>query len=234
MSMLPVYRLPYTAARSTPTTTPSFETCLGTLRLAEPAHGGELGHPVVGVVGPYAIDPATSERNGSITHDRKTRSPTHEWSSLNEFHAWRMNEERDHCIELLGGRSYPSVTRLYRETRTYVCSRQGTGGKPKYTKKYKDRIRARSNKRTGCRCKVIIKTYHHVSTVLGWYKSGHDHATGMANLMYTRIRDSTRAYVLGLLRTGMGTREVVRNMWLTYRTVHLTCPPVDACAREVQ
>ena len=219
MSMLPVFRLRSTAPRSAPTTTPSFEACLGIINLAKPAHGGGLDHPGVGVAGPCTIDPATSERNGSITHDRKTRNPTHEWSSLNEFHAWRMNEERDHCIELHGGTSHPSVSRLYRETRTYVCSRQGTGGKPKYTRKYKDRIRARPSKRTGCGCRVTIKTYHHVPTVLGWYKTDHDHPTGMANLMYTRIRDSTRAYVLGLLRTGMGTKEVVRNMWLTHRTV---------------
>ena len=46
-----------------------------------------------------------------------------------------------------------------------------------------------SSKRTGCRCKVIIKTYHHVSTVLGWYRTENDHATGVANLMFTCIRD---------------------------------------------
>jgi hypothetical protein len=165
------------------------------------------------------VDPVTSDRYGSMTHDREMRNPTHEWSSLDEFHAWRVNEERGHCIELQRGKVFPSNTLLFRETQTYVCSRQGAGGKSKYVKKRNDRVGVQTSKRTGCRCKVTIKTYHHVPTVLGWYKSDHDHAIGMANVMFTRIRGSTRAYILELLRAGMKPKEVVCSMWLTLRTV---------------
>lgn len=71
--------------------------------------------------------------------------------------------------------------------------------------------RTRSSKRTGCRCRVIIKTYHHVPTVLGWYRTEHDHATGVDNFMFTRLPDSTRAYALNLLRRQMSAKEVVSN-----------------------
>jgi hypothetical protein len=181
------------------------------------------------------IDPATSKRYGSITHDRENRRPTHEWNSLEEFHAWRINEELDHGIELLLSKRR-SDGPLWHENLTYSCSRQGTGGKSKYVRKYMDRIRKLPSKRTGCRCRVRIKTYHHVSTVLGWYESEHDHAIGVANLMYTRLRDSTRGYVLNLLRTNMRPKEVVSNMkFISLSYYNLTCTIVYArapCTRQ--
>ncbi|KAF8497605.1 hypothetical protein F5888DRAFT_1613518 [Russula emetica] len=157
------------------------------------------------------IDPATSNRCGSITYDRENQRPTHEWNSLEEFHAWRTNEEIDHGIELLLSSTFRSHSQLYHGKRSYSCSRQGSGGKKEYVRKCIDRIRKRPSKRTGCRCKVRIKTYHHVSTVLGWYQSEHDHAIGVANLIYTRLPDSTRGYVLNLLRMNMSPKEVVSN-----------------------
>jgi hypothetical protein len=155
------------------------------------------------------IDPATSNRYGSITHDRENQRPTHEWDSLEEFHAWLINEELDYGIELLCSSKRRSDGPLWHENHIYSCSRQGTGGKNKYVRKHMDRIRKLPSKRTGCRCRVRIKTYHHVSTVLGWYESEHEHAIGIANLMYTRLRDSTRGYVLNLLRMNMTPKEVV-------------------------
>jgi hypothetical protein len=205
MSKLPVFRLPITSKPSAPAIMPTFENCLGTFTVDSPA---DHGSPV------ETIDPATSKRNGSITHDRENRRPTHEWNSLEEFHAWRINEELDRGIELLLSskrRSDAGPLALWHENRTYSCSRQGTGGNNKYVRKCVDRVRKRPSKRTGCRCRVRIKTYHHVSTVLGWYESEHDHAIGVANLMYTRLRDSTRGYVLNLLRTNMSPKEVVSN-----------------------
>lgn len=200
---------------------PTFEDCLGTFTVDMPV---EAPSSIVDAGAPRveAIDPATSKRKGSITHDRETRRPTHEWNSLEDFHAWRINEELEHGIELLlsstskrpsrsdtGGGSSPPA--LWHEHRTYSCSRQGTGGKHNYVRKRVGRVWKRPSKRTGCRCRVRIKTYHHVSTVLGWYESEHDHAIGVANLMYTRLRDSTRAHVLNLLRMNLSPKEVVSN-----------------------
>jgi hypothetical protein len=217
MSKLPVFRLPVTSKPSAPATTPTFESCLGTFTVNIPArHESPVNHPIVAAA-PQAktIDPTTSERYGSITRDRQKRRPTHEWSSLEEFHAWRLDQERDHGIKLLLS---PHTTRrsdgpLWRDIRTYTCSRQGTGGKNKYFRKRGDMIgRTRLSERTGCGCRVVIKTYHHVSTVLGWYRTEHNHATRVANLMITRLRDSTRAYVLNLLRRDMSPKEIVSNI----------------------
>jgi hypothetical protein len=190
---------------------PTFENCLGTFTVAD-SPVGELPSRIVAVAPKVeTVDPATSKRYGSITHDRENRRPTHEWNSLEEFHAWRIHEELDYGIELLLSSKRRSDGPLWHENRTYSCSRHGTGGKNKYVKKYMDRIRKLPSKRTGCGCRVRIKTYHHVSTVLGWYESEHDHAIGIANLMYTRLRDSTRGYVLNLLRMNMSPKEVVSN-----------------------
>src|SRR5579863_370644 len=202
MSILPVYRLRPTPKPSVPTTTPTFESCLHTLVLDIPEGGrvSPVDYPIIAAPPAEVIDPATTERNGSITRDRTRRSPTHEWNSLDEFQTWRRAEELDHGIELLLVRTYSVGSPLWHEKRIYVCSRQGTGGKPKYIRKRPDRTRSRPSKRTGCRCRIIVKTYHHVPTVLGWYRAGHDHATGVANLRFTRLQDSMRAYVSSLLR----------------------------------
>jgi hypothetical protein len=216
--MLPVYRMRLTSKFSPPITTPTLESCLHTLELDIPerrrraARVSPVDHPTI-TAPPSAevTDPATSERTGSITRDRKRRSPTHEWNSLDEFQTWRRNQELEHGIELLLVRTYSVGSPLWHEKRIYVCSRQGTGGKPKYIRKRMDRIQSRPSKRTGCRCRIIVKTYHHVPTVLGWYRAEHDHATGVANLRFTRLQDSTRTYVSSLLRTQMKPREIVSN-----------------------
>jgi hypothetical protein len=224
MSKLPVFRLPITSKPSAPALTPTFENCLGTFPIDSPVESPTRSpSPIVAAAAAAApqaetIDTATAtskRRHGSITHDRESQRPTHEWNSLDEFHAWRVNEELEHGIELLlssSTRRSAADGAHWRENRTYSCSRRGTGGKTKYVKKYTDRIRKRPSKRTGCRCRVRIKTYHRVSTVLGWYEPEHEHAVGVANLMYTRLRDSTRGYVLKLLRTNMSPKEVVSNL----------------------
>ena len=212
MSMLPRYRLRPTSDPSVPTTTPNFENCLHTFPL-RPVSPASVAHPIAAVAVPpvEVIDPATSERTGSITYDRK-RGPTHEWNSLDEFKTWRMKEQLDHGIELLLVRTISAGSSLFHEKRIYVCGRQGTGGKYKYIKKYPQRIRSRPSKRTGCRCGITVKTYPHTSTVLGWYRAAHDHATGIPNLRFTRLQDSTRAYASSLLRRHVEPKEVVRHM----------------------
>ena len=211
MLMLPSYRLELTSDPSVPKTTPDFESCLQSFP-SRPVSPASVAHPIVAVATPPVgvIDPATSERKGGITHDRKRR-PTHEWNSLDEFKTWRMKEQLDHGIELLLVRTLSASSSLWHEKRIYVCSRQGTGGKYKYIKKHPERIRSRPNKRTGCRSGVTVKTYPHTSTVLGWYRAEHDHATGILNLRFTRLQDSTRAYASSLLRRHMDPKEVVRH-----------------------
>lgn len=217
MSELPVFRVPIISNPSAPATIPTFESCLGTFTADSLAYrDGPLEPPTPLVASAVqvlpsqveTIDPATSKRCGGITQDREKRRPSHEWNSLEEFHAWRVNEELDYGIELRLSSTRHSGGPLWHEKRIYSCSRQGTGGQSKYVRKRMDRIMKLPSKRTGCGCRVKIKTYPHVSTVLGWYQSEHDHAIGIANLMYTRLRDSTRGYVLNLLRMNMSPKEV--------------------------
>ena len=237
MSTLPVFRLSMTSKPSVPATTPIFENCVGTFMVDSPTHHVTPAHhvtptqhvipahhvisarhdsrveppsPTVAAVSQVEIiEPATSNRLGSITYDREYQRPTHEWNSMKEFQAWRVNEEVDHGIELLLSSNRRSAGPLWAENRTYSCSRQGSGGQKEYVRKREERSRKRPSKRTGCRCRVRIKTYHHVSTVLGWYRPEHGHPIGVANLMYTRLRDSTRSYVASLLRKNMSPKEVV-------------------------
>lgn len=222
MSKLPVFRLPIYSKPSAPTIIPTFDNCLGTFTIDSPAHHDspltpiESPNPTVAAASQVeTINTATPGRRGCIAQDRENQRPTHEWNSLEEFHAWRADEELKHGIELLLSRSHrrSAENAHWQSKLTYSCSRQGTGGKSKYVKKCMDRIRKRPIKRTGCRCRVRIKTYHHVSTVLGWYESEHDHAIGVANLVYTRLPDSTRGYVINLFRTNMSMspKEVVSN-----------------------
>lgn len=219
MTMLPVYRMGLTSKFSPPTTTPTFESCLHTLELDIPEQRHRttvrpVDYPIITAPPPAeVVDPVTSERNGSITRDRKRRGvPTHEWNSLDEFQTWRANQELEHGIELLLLRTYSAVSPLWHEKQIYVCSRQGTIAKPKYIRKRVNRIQSRPSKPTGCSCRIVVKTYHDVPTILGWYRAEHDHAMGVADLRFTRLQDSTRAYVSSLLRSSMKPREIVSNI----------------------
>lgn len=208
--MLSVFRLQPTSKPSAPTTTPTFSSCIGTLGLDIPERNDTpIDHPTVAA--PQTEAP-TSELSEDITHDtqqQQQQRPTHEWNSLDEFYMWRMIEELDHGVELhLVRRKYSSGNGRWRENRTYVCSRQGTGGKSKYIrKKHDDGIKTRS---TGCRCRLVIQIFHHVPTVLGWYKAKHNHHTQVASPMFTRLRESTRVHIVSHLRRRMNT-EVVSN-----------------------
>jgi hypothetical protein len=214
-SMLPLYRLRFARDPSVPTTTPDFESCLHTFS-AQRNGPASVVHPIAAVAAPPVdvSDPATPERNGIITRDTKRRSPTHEWNSLDEFKTWRMKEQLDHRIELLLVRTISASGSHWHEKRIYVCSRQGTE-KSKSIGKHLGRIRSRPSSRAGCRCRVIVKTYPHTSAVLGWYRTEHNHATGILNL---RLRDSTRAYAPGLLRH-MKPKEVVSHTQLSCSSI---------------
>ncbi|KAH9993293.1 hypothetical protein BJV74DRAFT_370060 [Russula compacta] len=212
--MLSVFRLQLTSKPSASTTTPTFSSCIGTLGLDIPARSDTpFDHPTV--AGPQTEAP-TFEQSEDITHDtqqqqQQQQRPTHEWNwnSLDEFYTWRMTEELDHGIELrLVRRKYSSENGRWRENRTYLCSRRGTGGKSKYIrKKHDNRIKKRS---TGCRCRLTIQTFHHVSTILGWYRAKHNHPTQVAGPMFMRLRESTRVHILSHLRSHMNA-EVVSN-----------------------
>jgi hypothetical protein len=157
---------------------------------------------------PRTEDPATSRHPGSFNYDRENGFPL-EWSNLAEFHAWRREEELAYTIELIGSTVTPGNA-LWLKKRLFVCSRQLSGGRSKYPKKFPDRQRKIESKKTGCDCKIVIKLYHHTPIVLGRYEKEHDHEIGLANIAYTRMSRVAREQIRAMLLQKVDPREIVR------------------------
>jgi hypothetical protein len=150
-----------------------------------------------------------------------------EWAGPAEFEAWRREEELAYSIELI-----PSNTvhggKLWTLKRTYVCSRQPSGVPKKYQKKFPDRQRKIESKKTGCRCRIIIKSYPHTSAILGRYVSEHDHQTGLANIAYTRMSRVAREKIKYKLAQKIDPREIVRT-----RTLILAADLIQSQVRDI-
>jgi hypothetical protein len=154
-------------------------------------------------------DPATSRRPGSFNHDRESGLYPHEWGNLAEFDTWRQEEEITYSIQFVASR-VAHGNKLWTLKRYYVCSREWSGGKSKYEKKYPDRLRKKDSQKTGCRCKIVIKQYPHTLIVLGQYEQDHDHQLGLANLAYTHISHASREQARIMLEKKIDPREIVR------------------------
>ncbi|KAJ7033910.1 hypothetical protein C8F04DRAFT_1352234, partial [Mycena alexandri] len=144
----------------------------------------------------YATPPPSSASadpiRGSFEWDLQ-RNYKLRWESLEAMKGWMKVECHDKSIEFIKKdipARHPSIT-VWTETRVYVCARQGSGGKSAYQQK-KNWTRKIGSKRTGCPCRLTVKTYPGTSEVLGFYKSDHTHATGDDNLKYMRLDAETR------------------------------------------
>jgi hypothetical protein len=161
--------------------------------------------------GPERIDPATSSKIGSITHDREESGYNLEWESRAEFNRWLSHEQAALGIEIRVSKTRESKARqLYSTCETLRCARNGTGGKSRYVKKT-TRERKIDGKRIegGCPCFVQIKTYPHTDTILGKYHHDHSHPTGKDNLKYIRIRVCTRELIEVWVHYGVTDQEIV-------------------------
>lgn len=167
-------------------------------------------------------DPATTLRCGSITHDRKRGNMPLEWSNEEDFRTWLAAEESEHAIELIVSHTAHSDSPLWRERRILKCAREWTGGRPVQNQsgpEAKDvRIQERKipSKKTGCRCQLTIKFYRHTPTILGKYKTTHDHPLGDQNLRFTRLTDRTRDLVMEMVYMGIDSKVIVSNHLATY------------------
>jgi hypothetical protein len=132
-----------------------------------------------------------------------------QWEDLASFHTWRREEERAHAIELIAS-STVSGGRLWLQKRVYVCARQLSGGPNKYKKKFQ-RFRKIGTKKTGCRCRIVIKRYHHTPIVLGRYVSTHDHDLGLGNIAYMQLSRAARATAKAMLVQQVDRRAIVRH-----------------------
>ncbi|KAJ3506163.1 hypothetical protein NLJ89_g7021 [Agrocybe chaxingu] len=129
--------------------------------------------------------------------------------------AWKLQEEEKLTVEFLSKQTkYPpnkALEDVWTSKLIFVCSRAPTGGKKNYKKKY-DRTRAVPGKKTGCPCRLTVKTYPNTEQVLGMYSENHSHPTGNKNSRFTRLRKETRQEIEQLLRAGVDPKEVLRRI----------------------
>jgi len=154
-----------------------------------------------------AEDPATSQKKGSFYSDKKGKYYMLEWPNIAEFDAWRRAEEIANSIEFRRSSNWAGGA-LWTRRRLFRCGRQFTGGGGGYTITDPKRKRVES-KKTECPCHIIIKIYPHTSTILGRYKTEHDHELGRKNIQYTAISREAREQVKTLLECKIDRREVV-------------------------
>ncbi|KAG8922353.1 hypothetical protein FRC02_011909 [Tulasnella sp. 418] len=169
---------------------------------------------------PPAEQPPTSTvsyRRVYSYHYDKLNSFDLEWTSLQEFDIWRQTEENHHCIEFnLKETRYPEKpvpqkpepAWLWRHI--YVCSREGGGGKSKYVKQHPERERKKDNKRmeNGCPCKLSIKAYPGMQSILGQYCTEHSHEIGSENVKFTRIPTEAREFIAQMLRMKVDPNQI--------------------------
>jgi hypothetical protein len=131
------------------------------------------------------------------------------WPSFAAMKIWMKPECVDKSIEFVK-RGMPQAGPGFGwlEKHIYVCSRQGSGGKSRYrpTKGWTRKI---PSKRTGCCCRLTVKTYPGTAEVLGLYNSDHSHKIGDDNLKYTRLDVETRKEIENYLRLGVEPKKVV-------------------------
>src|SRR6266849_2776444 len=215
-TMLPRFCLSIAPADTDRSTAAPLELCLD-LGIGYQGHGSReestttpecRDHP------PDSADtPATSRKVGSLLHDQESEIYPMQWEDLSAFHAWRQEEELAHSIELIASSSV-SGGRLWLQKRVYVCACQLSGGASKYKKKY-NRFRKIGTKKTGCRCRVVIKHYHHTSLVLGCYVDKHDHDHGLANIAYMHLSRAAQETARAMLIQQVDRRAIVRNYLIT-------------------
>jgi hypothetical protein len=119
-------------------------------------------------------DPAISRQLGSFLYDKEQGDYMHEWSSRAEFDKWHQDEELAFSIELIAS-TVVSGNSLWTEKHHYVCSHGHSGGASKYQKKHPEHQHKNDSKKTNCHCKIIIKFYPHMLTILGCYQDEHNH-----------------------------------------------------------
>src|SRR4051794_21560145 len=98
---------------------------------------------------------------------------------------------------------------LWQEQHEFVCSQQGAGSVPKYVPKHPERKRNIPSKRTGCPCRLTVKTYPNLAEVLGMYNQEHVHEIGNENLKFTHLSKEAKDRIIQLLQLGMENDRIV-------------------------
>ena len=221
MSILPIFRPSEQGTATRPSTPPSLD-------LDDPAITGPCDSQSVG--GPNnssplpefprdttSLDspeldspknPATSKRRGGFNWNRENGWDM-EWADIAEFEVWLREEQLAKSIEFVLSSTKPG-TWLWTKKRTYVCSRQISGGQKTYERKHPDWKRKFDSKKTGCHCQIVIKFYPHTLTILGRYSQEHDHEIQLANVAYTRLSQAAQDQIKIMLKQRVDQKEIVR------------------------
>jgi hypothetical protein len=145
---------------------------------------------------------------GSMTYDREKGGMTLEWANEEEFQAWLAADESEKAIELVVSHINQSDSPIWREWRELRCSHEFTGGKSDYQSKHQWERKIPS-KKTGCRCRLVIKQYPHTEILLGRYADQHDHPLGDANLRFMRLSGKIRNFVMDMVYMGIEAKAIV-------------------------
>jgi hypothetical protein len=155
-------------------------------------------------------DPAILHWPGSFLYDKEQGDYTHEWSSQAKFDKWHQDEELAYSIELIAS-TIVSGNSLWTEKHHYMCSCGHSGGASKYQKKDPKCQCKNESKKTNCHCKIIIKFYPHMSTILGCYQDEHNHEVGLVNIAYMRMSQSAWQQIKGMLGHKIDPREIIHS-----------------------
>jgi hypothetical protein len=141
------------------------------------------------------------------------------WPNEEEFLAWRAAQESENAIKLIVSKVMNSDSPNWQARRVLKCSREWTGGQLAHCNSVEGNRKIPS-KKTGCRCHLTIKLYHHTKAILGKYENEHDHPLGDDNLRFIRLSDKTKDVVMEMVHAGIDGKVIVSN---GYRAAYLAC-----------
>lgn len=164
------------------------------------------------------------DNRGSFDYDLEN-GYTLKWDNLVKFQEWLEHETESKTIELVRKEIRPnpnrSTTNHWIEKHIYVCGRGFSGGKKNYKRKHAW-TRKVPIKRTGCTCRLTVKTYPGRDTILGNYHDVHSHEIGNKNARFTRLPKSARKEIERLLRLSVDPKKVVSSPALsTLQCIHV-------------
>lgn len=130
------------------------------------------------------------------------------WPNWGEFIVWLAEEQAEKVIELRVTHVKRKPEAGWHEKHHFICARAGTGGESQYEKST-NRGRKVPTKRVGCTCRLVVRTYSDVPTILGNYNADHSHAIGHANVRFTNLSIETRTRIALKLRAGVSHDRIV-------------------------
>ena len=184
-----------------------------------------------------AEDPATTLRYGSIVHDRKHRKMSSKWKNEQSFLEWLAAKESKHSIELIVSNIAHSDSLLWWERRILRCLCKYTGGRLDWTSGTpapEEWNRKILSKKTGCRCRLMLKFYRHTEVILGNYESKHDHLLGDENLRFTQLTDRTKDLAMVMVSMGIDAKMIVTLIFPPLSTKLMCAAPAEAHMRVYQ